>query len=282
MVPLADLFDHDDSTHQVQLNVDEWVCGVCGKLWECEHDDEIGTGGHGKAKLNQVAEEEEQTVEMVTARPILPGDGVYNTYGSLSNAALLSSYGFILDSNDNDRITFDWEDVVEKKQEEQIRLQEVWTEVLHQWVSEEGNVDDNGDENQDEEDLVEPLSISLSWTKQFASSRPTKYASSSPLYINSDAQISLPLFILLGISAIPLETVITTDTIRLLRSVLLHTSSQPSTTTDSNLKNAISQSLLNLLSRRRNKTRLPVETGEEIFTLSEVRSFRHLFYLSHF
>lgn len=46
---------------------------------------------------------------MVVVRPIPAGVEVFNTYGAhLGNAALLARYGFLLDSCENDVLTFGW------------------------------------------------------------------------------------------------------------------------------------------------------------------------------
>ena len=50
--------------------------------------------------------------EMVSNAPILPHSEVFNTYGEdLTNAQLLVRYGFALDNNENDCITWDWGDL---------------------------------------------------------------------------------------------------------------------------------------------------------------------------
>ncbi|KIM74665.1 hypothetical protein PILCRDRAFT_698083 [Piloderma croceum F 1598] len=50
--------------------------------------------------------------EMVSNAPILPHSEIFNTYGEkLTNAQLLVRYGFALDSNENDCITWDWGDL---------------------------------------------------------------------------------------------------------------------------------------------------------------------------
>jgi hypothetical protein len=50
--------------------------------------------------------------EMVSNAPILPHSEVFNTYGEkLTNAQLLLRYGFSLDSNENDCITWEWNDL---------------------------------------------------------------------------------------------------------------------------------------------------------------------------
>lgn len=50
---------------------------------------------------------------MVSDREIQPHEEVFNTYGAkLCNAQLLMQYGFTLDPNDNDTVTFDLEEIV--------------------------------------------------------------------------------------------------------------------------------------------------------------------------
>lgn len=51
---------------------------------------------------------------MVSNAPILPFSEIYNTYGeNLSNADLLFRYGFMLDENDNDSVSFSENDFTE-------------------------------------------------------------------------------------------------------------------------------------------------------------------------
>ena len=55
---------------------------------------------------------EQDTCDMVANTAIPPHSEVFNTYGELlSNAQLLARYGFMLDENDNDAVTFDLDDV---------------------------------------------------------------------------------------------------------------------------------------------------------------------------
>ncbi|KAG1746733.1 uncharacterized protein EDB91DRAFT_111588 [Suillus paluster] len=84
------------------------VCVECGSLVECDHDRDIvpavpsrgpcSLPGVGKAKLTP----EIDTLDMRSVRSILPHSEVFNTYGSLSNAELLSRYGFTLPENERD------------------------------------------------------------------------------------------------------------------------------------------------------------------------------------
>lgn len=88
---------------------------MCGSLEECPHDGDdvdadprsIPTNSYGKAATVD-------TCEMVSNLPIFPHSEVFNTYGEkLNNAQLLVRYGFALDDNENDCITWDWVDLLE-------------------------------------------------------------------------------------------------------------------------------------------------------------------------
>ena len=65
---------------------------------------------HGDASVpapGTDAADPENTCEMVVNAPIAPGAEVFNTYGAkLTNAELLVLYGFLLDANDNDTLTW--------------------------------------------------------------------------------------------------------------------------------------------------------------------------------
>ncbi|KAH0836585.1 hypothetical protein J3R83DRAFT_8285 [Lanmaoa asiatica] len=89
------------------------VCVECGSLAECEHDRETGSTTAPASLLSNIhplshggtsASSEIDYLEMRTVQPILPFSEVFNTYGSLPNAALLSRYGFSLPENEYDTI----------------------------------------------------------------------------------------------------------------------------------------------------------------------------------
>eukprot|EP01119_Soliformovum_irregulare_P017693 TRINITY_DN5296_c0_g1_i1.p1 TRINITY_DN5296_c0_g1~~TRINITY_DN5296_c0_g1_i1.p1 ORF type:complete len:431 (-),score=143.67 TRINITY_DN5296_c0_g1_i1:9-1301(-) len=50
---------------------------------------------------------EDGTFKMMAERDIARGEEIYNTYGNLSNAQLLHTYGFILEDNMNDNVVID-------------------------------------------------------------------------------------------------------------------------------------------------------------------------------
>ena len=88
------------------------MCPHCGSLDECQHDRD-----DNRNQVNQIFEDGTQSCannsgqdmyyEMVSNTFIPPLTEVFNTYGDdLTNAQLLSQYGFILDMNDNDRVSW--------------------------------------------------------------------------------------------------------------------------------------------------------------------------------
>lgn len=107
LVPLADAFNHSDPPH-VHLASDTWVCPECGRLGACPHDDDGGGPGH------EERDEPLETVDMVSERKINPGEEVFNTYGvGLSNAHLVAAYGFLLEGNEHDVVSFGGRDALQ-------------------------------------------------------------------------------------------------------------------------------------------------------------------------
>lgn len=110
LVPIADLFDHSDQP-DVEMVSEDLVCDQCGSSQECIHDNQTLQLINSYPTLSL-----EDTVELVSIHPLVPPARdpidsqpkiVYNTYGKLSNARLLSEYGFMIDGNIHDRIHFD-------------------------------------------------------------------------------------------------------------------------------------------------------------------------------
>ncbi|KAG1785504.1 uncharacterized protein HD556DRAFT_112744 [Suillus plorans] len=88
------------------------VCAECGSLAECDHDRETLTpvpSRGGACSLPGVCKPdlalEIDTLDMCSVKPILPHSEVFNTYGSLSNAELISRYGFTLPENECDIVS---------------------------------------------------------------------------------------------------------------------------------------------------------------------------------
>ncbi len=88
------------------------VCTSCGSLSECPHDVDGREDISASAPGTDTAEPENDTYEMVVNAAVAPGEEVFNTYGAkLTNAELLVRYGFMLDANDNDILTWTTEEV---------------------------------------------------------------------------------------------------------------------------------------------------------------------------
>ena len=88
------------------------VCTSCGSLSECPHDVDGREDISASAPGADTAEPENDTCEMVVNAAVAPGEEVFNTYGAkLTNAELLVRYGFMLDANDNDILTWTTEEV---------------------------------------------------------------------------------------------------------------------------------------------------------------------------
>ncbi|GAA5826079.1 hypothetical protein JCM3770_000979 [Rhodotorula araucariae] len=103
LVPLADAFNHADPPH-VHLASDAWVCPECGRLDACPHDDDERPASPVAARAGGT----EETVDMVAERAIEAGEEVFNTYGSgLSNAHLVAAYGFLLEGNEHEVVSFE-------------------------------------------------------------------------------------------------------------------------------------------------------------------------------
>ncbi|KAJ7490544.1 hypothetical protein FB451DRAFT_621547 [Mycena latifolia] len=109
MVPIADAFNHAQENH-VHLESDFDVCPDCGSLQRCVHDDTTADFDSRPT----IAGDAEEFYEMVANMAIPPNTEVFNTYGeTLSNAELLVQYGFILEGNDNDRLTWTLHDLAQ-------------------------------------------------------------------------------------------------------------------------------------------------------------------------
>ncbi|OSX61040.1 hypothetical protein POSPLADRAFT_1182201 [Postia placenta MAD-698-R-SB12] len=82
------------------------VCPTCGSLDECPHDREDPS--LATSQIGSSLSRSEVTCDMVTNRPVLPNSEIFNTYGHrLGNASLLARYGFALEGNEHDIVS--WE-----------------------------------------------------------------------------------------------------------------------------------------------------------------------------
>ncbi|KAF7314791.1 SET domain-containing protein [Mycena kentingensis (nom. inval.)] len=101
MVPIADAFNHIQENH-VHLETDYDVCPECGSLRQCLHDNADSDSGPSTETPDT-----DDAYEMVSNLGIPPNAEIFNTYGeTLSNAQLFVQYGFVLDVNENDCITW--------------------------------------------------------------------------------------------------------------------------------------------------------------------------------
>ncbi|KAA1468756.1 SET domain-containing protein [Dentipellis sp. KUC8613] len=113
MVPVADAFNHTQD-HHVHLETEYDVCAECGSLSECPHDDDLTAGPPDLVPpgASQAGPDVDNSCEMVSNAPIQANEEVFNTYGEkLTNAELLVRYGFALDGNENDIISWTAEEV---------------------------------------------------------------------------------------------------------------------------------------------------------------------------
>ncbi|CAE6454752.1 unnamed protein product [Rhizoctonia solani] len=103
MVPIADAFNHIGE-NQVHIETDFDVCPICGSLQSCPHDEDdqqIPSLSEGKTDL-------ENTCDMVMNAPASAGDEIFNSYDTnLPNSTLLARYGFILEGNEHDYVSWD-------------------------------------------------------------------------------------------------------------------------------------------------------------------------------
>lgn len=78
-------------------------------------------------------DEQEEDYHMVSVSSIPPNVEVFNTYGeSLTNAQLLTQYGFILEANENDAIVWDMEQVLNLIPDKSITIHDV-SPILRSW-----------------------------------------------------------------------------------------------------------------------------------------------------
>ncbi|XP_047056403.1 N-lysine methyltransferase setd6-like [Lolium rigidum] len=123
MVPLADLFNHKTDSEHVHFTKSE----------ESDSDEEEDDDDQSNADSDQEEDDDDQSnasadkqstvknsttkpsgeghndedLEMIIVRDANPGDEVYNTYGTMGNAALLHRYGFTEPDNPYDIVNVD-------------------------------------------------------------------------------------------------------------------------------------------------------------------------------
>lgn len=135
MVPLADLFNHKTAAEDVHLtslssNSDSDVEDSDSLAMQTLSESEVATAPRRPDKMARVETNEPLTaressnstrslngeddvLEMILVKNVPSGSEIFNTYGSLSNAALLHRYGFTELGNPYDIINVDFALVVE-------------------------------------------------------------------------------------------------------------------------------------------------------------------------
>ncbi|KAE9404023.1 SET domain-containing protein [Gymnopus androsaceus JB14] len=113
MVPIADAFNHTYENH-VHLETEYQVCPECGSLKQCPHDRDLDMQNAGAPESGHDEDDDDESYDMVSNTEIPPHSEIFNTYGeTLTNAQLLTQYGFVLDVNENDRINWQFDDLIQ-------------------------------------------------------------------------------------------------------------------------------------------------------------------------
>ncbi|KAF8606059.1 SET domain-containing protein [Ceratobasidium sp. AG-I] len=188
MVPIADAFNHTGE-NQVHIETDFDVCSTCGSLQSCPHDEDDEAQNLGPRIQPLVPFED--TCDMVMNAPVKSGDEVFNSYdANLPNSVLLARYGFILEGNDNDYISWDVNDLPRTLQHCAAAFSDslVWTREL---LAETSLVYDPGDTSATA--AVTPI------TELMALNRS---ACRTPQYkVNADGLVSVDLWVLAAIGS---------------------------------------------------------------------------------
>ncbi|KAL4578510.1 hypothetical protein LXL04_014634 [Taraxacum kok-saghyz] len=114
MVPLADLFNHKtdaEDVHFTSVSESESDDDTSENMEE-EHVDDDGsdlveTESNVASPTSEILEISSEILEMIMVRDVKAGSEVFNTYGSMGNAALLHRYGFTEPDNPYDIINID-------------------------------------------------------------------------------------------------------------------------------------------------------------------------------
>lgn len=121
----------------LQHQSEYYVCPDCGSLQECAHDRD-GPPVNPNSTSYPVCCDYDTFYEMVSNAEIPPNSEIFNTYGeTLTNAQLLNHYGFILDINENDRLLWSVQEVLNDsfpdlvwQRTDQAAILETWRVVL--------------------------------------------------------------------------------------------------------------------------------------------------------
>ncbi|KAL3844970.1 hypothetical protein ACJIZ3_002373 [Penstemon smallii] len=122
MVPLADLFNHKTAAEDVhftsvsstsETDTDDENDGD-DEIINPDSNSEMGSlDGRSDLEVSSTSADEPTFMEMIIIKDVKAGAEVFNTYGSLGNAALLHRYGFTEPDNPFDILNIDLEIVVQ-------------------------------------------------------------------------------------------------------------------------------------------------------------------------
>ncbi|KAL2553335.1 SET domain-containing protein [Forsythia ovata] len=130
MVPLADLFNHKTAAEDVHFtaisshsesdndadndnsDIDDAIDGDDEPIAQDSHSEKDGFSG-GDMESSLTSEDDPRVLEMIMIKDVKAGAEVFNTYGSLGNAALLHRYGFTELDNPFDIVNIDLELVLQ-------------------------------------------------------------------------------------------------------------------------------------------------------------------------
>ncbi|XP_030551347.1 ribosomal lysine N-methyltransferase 3 [Rhodamnia argentea] len=128
MVPLADLFNHKTGAEDVNFTsvsshgesdddsdyCDDYPDADISEDGNGQLIQDLDTNSTGNMERRPpVTKEDPAVLEMILVKDVNAGDEVYNTYGTLGNAALLHRYGFTEENNPYDIVNIDIELVLE-------------------------------------------------------------------------------------------------------------------------------------------------------------------------
>ncbi|KAG9092899.1 hypothetical protein FS749_015349 [Ceratobasidium sp. UAMH 11750] len=186
MLPIADAFNHIGE-NQVHIETDFDVCPICGALQSCPHDQDendatLGSGPPEDAPLNL-----EDTCDMVINAPVGAGDEIFNTYdANLPNSVLLARYGFILEGNECDYLSWD---------STTLRMQTTCGEDLARvWT---------GDLLAGTSLVYDPTEFSATLPLHASPSGHNRSAAQTPQYkLNADGLVSVDLWVLVAVRAV--------------------------------------------------------------------------------
>ncbi|KDQ13749.1 hypothetical protein BOTBODRAFT_145937 [Botryobasidium botryosum FD-172 SS1] len=215
LVPIADAFNHVEE-HNVHLESDYHVCATCGSLTECTHDTAPSNSSQDHRAPPATVSPIDDSCEMASNTLITPGQEVFNTYDSgLTNAKLLCQYGFLLDANENDVISWSMKDLEE--------LAPMSDSMVAVWAQTMMSVRGDTPFSEPESDMVyhpSKKTSSLAWTDETlddASESRTRDAPHQLLCVSADGAVSYHLwtYLVLAHSYSPEDSPLAFDVVQL-------------------------------------------------------------------